>query len=148
MGLVERFAYGQNSRWHADGNSAGWNINNHDRVGADLRVVANHHRTQHLGACSDVHMASNPGKPRMAGPSADGHLLKQHAVGAKRSFGVNNNPVRMHHDQAAPQFLTVQRYIRRCHDAPEAVPNRANRSDDSSNWTETAPPLLISSDAP
>ena len=59
----------------AGGHSAGRHVGQHDRIGADPRVITDGHRSEHLGPGTDSHVVADAGLAIPFAGVSEGHPL-------------------------------------------------------------------------
>jgi hypothetical protein len=106
-----RYSHGGRPRGH---------IAEDDSVRANFGVIADGDPAQHLGPGSDVDVPCDARHPSAVSSRAYGHLLKNQAIGANFSVGMNDHAVGMGEQQASAEPHR-ERYFDPRYDGPKSM---------------------------
>ncbi len=104
---------------HANGSGICRNILQYDCICTYLRVIADRDVAQNFRSRADVHVTSDFRGATHA--PTQRHLLENKAIGANDNIWMNDYPVGMQNQQAAPDASSKLNF-RACHNTPESVP--------------------------
>lgn len=119
----------------------GWDIAHHHGIRSDHRVIPYDDRSEEFGSRSNVNMTADNRCPSRF-HRAQGHLLKDQAVGADASIRMYHDPIRVGQSQPTPD-LAGHRNVCAGNGAPEAVPEHRQKPQGRKPPTACSPALVV-----